>query len=186
MPDSRRDRGPIYARDWEPQGAPRRGAAPDHERRSKTRPGWVLGIVALLGVLVLIMHYALIGLLAGFQHRPANWSLDPQYLSPLTNGRLQVPPAPRLQAAPEDELRALRAQEQTTLRTYGWVDPQRGTVRIPIDRAETLLLQRGLPHVPGASSAPRPDALRAAPFPNNGTLLGGETPVEGGQSDGKH
>ena len=31
------------------------------------------------------------------------------------------------------------------LNSYGWVDPKAGVVRIPIDRAMDLLLQKGLP-----------------------------------------
>lgn len=55
------------------------------------------------------------------------------------------PPAPRLQAHPLDDLRSLRAHEDTTLNGYGWVDRPTGAVRIPIDRAKGLLVQRGLP-----------------------------------------
>ena len=35
--------------------------------------------------------------------------------------------------------------QQNLLNTYGWVDKQNGIVRLPIDRAMELLLQRGLP-----------------------------------------
>ena len=35
--------------------------------------------------------------------------------------------------------------QQHLLNTYGWIDRQNGVVRLPIDRAMELLLQRGLP-----------------------------------------
>jgi hypothetical protein len=35
--------------------------------------------------------------------------------------------------------------QQNILNTYGWIDRQNGIVRLPIDRAMQLLLQRGLP-----------------------------------------
>jgi hypothetical protein len=35
--------------------------------------------------------------------------------------------------------------QQNLLNTYGWIDRQNGIVRLPIDRAMELLLERGLP-----------------------------------------
>ena len=35
----------------------------------------------------------------------------------------------------------LREQEAETLTTYGWVDQEKGTVRIPVERAEALYLE---------------------------------------------
>ena len=65
---------------------------------------------------------------------------------PLAAGRAtRVPPEPRLQTTPRDDLRALRAREQEILSSYGWVDKTTGVVRIPIDEAMKLTLQRGLP-----------------------------------------
>ena len=64
----------------------------------------------------------------------------------------QRPPAvtpeatePRLQVGGATELRTMREAEERTLATYGWVDPQAGMVRIPIDRAMEILAQKGLP-----------------------------------------
>ena len=50
-------------------------------------------------------------------------------------------------------LQALRKKEQDALTTYGWVDQHAGVVRIPMERAKDLLLERGLP-VRGAAPAP--------------------------------
>ena len=57
----------------------------------------------------------------------------------------RVPPEPRLQTAPREDLRDLRAGEDTVLESYAWVDKNAGIVRIPIDEAIRLTLQRGLP-----------------------------------------
>jgi len=38
-----------------------------------------------------------------------------------------------------------RAREAESLATYGWIDEDAGLVRLPIDRAKDLLLERGLP-----------------------------------------
>jgi hypothetical protein len=55
------------------------------------------------------------------------------------------PPAPRLQGDPQLDMRKLREAEDAVLNHYGWVDPDRGIVRIPIERAIDLIAQRGLP-----------------------------------------
>jgi hypothetical protein len=57
----------------------------------------------------------------------------------------RVPPEPRLQTAPREDLRDLRASEDAVLDNYGWVDKKAGIVRIPIDEAIRLTLERGLP-----------------------------------------
>ncbi len=51
-------------------------------------------------------------------------------------------------------LHAFRAQEDQDLDTYGWIDQAAGTVRLPIDRAKALLLERGLPARSQAPAAP--------------------------------
>lgn len=58
------------------------------------------------------------------------------------------------EATPDDTLKQLRATENAVLTTYGWVDRDNGIVRIPIDRAMDLILQRGLPTRP--QSQPQP------------------------------
>jgi hypothetical protein len=57
----------------------------------------------------------------------------------------RVPPEPRLQTTPREDLEQLRAQEDQMLNSYGWVDKNTGVVRIPIAEAMRLTLQRGLP-----------------------------------------
>ena len=57
----------------------------------------------------------------------------------------QIPPAPRIEEHPAIEIQHLRSQEDQTLSTYGWVDRSKGVVRIPIDRAMELQMQRGFP-----------------------------------------
>jgi hypothetical protein len=57
----------------------------------------------------------------------------------------QIPPAPRIEEHPAIEIQELHSAEDQTLSTYGWVDKKKGIVRIPIDRAMELQLQRGFP-----------------------------------------
>jgi hypothetical protein len=56
-----------------------------------------------------------------------------------------VPPEPRLQTSPEDDLAKLRAAEQQRLDGVGWVDRDKGIVHIPVERAMRLLAERGWP-----------------------------------------
>ena len=66
------------------------------------------------------------------------------------------PPAPRLQTHPRRELLALRADADARLSSWGWVDATRGIAHIPIDRAITLLAERGLPARPAPQGSSRP------------------------------
>jgi len=59
--------------------------------------------------------------------------------------RALLPPEPRLQINPREDLRQLRAAEDAVLNGYRWVDRNAGIVRIPIDEAIRLTLERGLP-----------------------------------------
>lgn len=72
-----------------------------------------------------------------------------QYPSPNAPSRIttpgRLPPQPRLQTRPADDLQQLREAENAKLNSYGWIDKSMGVVRIPIDRAMDLLAQRGLP-----------------------------------------
>ena len=62
----------------------------------------------------------------------------------------RLPPEPRLQTNPRQDLRDLRSSEDAVLGSYGWVDKNAGVVRIPIDQAMKLTLQQGLPARQGA------------------------------------
>jgi hypothetical protein len=64
--------------------------------------------------------------------------------SPLAYTREPMP-EPRLQVDARRDLRELRAAEDAALQGYGWIDKERGLVRIPIDRAIDVLARRGLP-----------------------------------------
>ena len=54
------------------------------------------------------------------------------------------PPEPRLQPNPPIDLKEFRAGEEVILNNYGWIDPEKGIVRIPVSRAMELVAQEGL------------------------------------------
>src|SRR5208337_4538889 len=69
-------------------------------------------------------------------------------------------PSPKLEEDERGQLNGILSDEDKTLYSYGWVDEKSGTVRIPIDRAMELLVQRGLPVRPQGAVA---NAAAAAP-----------------------
>ena len=72
---------------------------------------------------------------------------------PLAAGQdARLPPAPRLQQFPANELYQFRMGEQNLLDRYGWMNRETGVVHIPIDQAMRLTLERGV------LQSARPDA----------------------------
>jgi hypothetical protein len=68
-----------------------------------------------------------------------------------------VPPPPRLQIAPERDFHDAAHRRQ--LSAYGRIDGSPTAVRIPIDRAMAILVERGLAGWPSGA----PDAAPSAP-----------------------
>jgi hypothetical protein len=56
----------------------------------------------------------------------------------------KAPPEPRLEAQPRLDLAKFRASEEELVNSYGWIDPAKGIVRIPISRAMDLVAKEGL------------------------------------------
>ena len=134
----------------QPPDTPVDGSSPGHEQ-SDLRPraiGIFLLVLALtiVGVLLVSMwiHDYSAGRLARTQPPSA----------PLT--KQAPPPGPRLQVAAPKEMGELRAAEDAILTRYGWVDHTKGVVRIPIDRAMEVLVERGLP-----ASGPKEKSAKA-------------------------
>lgn len=73
-------------------------------------------------------------------------------------------PAPQLEINERTELNDIRLREEDTLSTYGWVDQKSGTIRIPIERAMDLLVERGLPVRPQPEPAAQNAKARPGPM----------------------
>ena len=65
-----------------------------------------------------------------------------------------LPPQPNLLTDEPANLKHFRDAEKIATESYGWVDQNAGTVRLPIARAKELLLERGLPARSTASETP--------------------------------
>ena len=103
----------------------------------------ILGFGVALVVVAAVVHL-LIYVLFGYFTSRENAKVPSEY--PLAAAaRDRVPSEPRLQTNPRQDLADLRAKEDELLGSYGWVDRNAGVVRIPIDAAMKLTLERGLP-----------------------------------------
>ena len=61
--------------------------------------------------------------------------------SPFAETR-ELPSTPQLQVNPVADLEKFREQQQRSLEEYAWENRQAGAVRVPIERAMELLLQK--------------------------------------------
>ncbi len=110
--------------------------------------GIVWFIVILTGI-TLVCQLLMWGLFAALKTRTDGQDFA---RAPLATPALQPPPGPNLLAVAPDRptepgyLGEFRATEEAILHgPPAWADQNAGTVRIPIDRAMELLLERGLP-----------------------------------------
>jgi hypothetical protein len=111
-----------------------------HEGRdADVRPIVLTGIG--LALTVLVVGVIVYGIFRYLETHPATSVQS----NPMAVFDSQIPPEPRIEEHPAIEIQELHAQEDQTLSTYGWMDKNKGVVRIPIERAMELQLQRGFP-----------------------------------------
>jgi len=157
---------------------------PDYERRDIGIAG-VLYFMAGLVVAAIVIHFVIAGLYRYLEsHSEAQQkAVSPLVTNPVRDTRTLPPqfktdsegtdyekylqknfPTPQLEVDERTQLNKVRLHEENTLSTYDYVDKDAGTVRIPIDRAMDLLVQRGLPTRTSseASAAGSPAATKEA------------------------
>ncbi len=136
-----------------------------HHEESDVSIRGVIGFAIALVIVAAVLHIAVL-LLYRLYARAAG-VVRPDY--PMSVQQTdELPAMPRLQTNPRQDLRDLRAQEDAILSTYGWAERNAGAVRIPIERAMTLTVQRGLP----ARNAPPPPAATSSGDANSGRIVG--------------
>lgn len=114
-----------------------------HRETSDVQFGGVVGFAIVLVVTLIVIH-AGIWFFYSYLRREAARPVQAEYPLAATAMR-RLPPEPRLQTDPRDDLASLRGREDRILTSYGWVDRNTGVVRIPIDQAMKLTVERGLP-----------------------------------------
>jgi|SRR5436190_22671193 len=103
----------------------------------------ILGFLGVLTIAAVFINFVVWLLFNFFYVREERRVMADYPLAAQQENRL--PPEPRLQTQPREDLRALRAHEDEILTTYGWIDKNGGIVRIPIEQAMKTLVERGVP-----------------------------------------
>lgn len=106
-----------------------------------------------MSFLVVIFLFGLWGLFDYFLKRE-------QSMTELTKKGLPAlqkqPPEPRLQRLPARDMQQMLADENRAMQQYGWVDPDKGIIRIPVSRAMDIIAAKGLPANPQAPTGSAP------------------------------
>jgi hypothetical protein len=104
---------------------------------------WIIAkFMFWLAVAAVIIHFGLAMLFNLFVQQRVQRA-DPRY--PLAVGEgPRMPPEPRLQRFPREDIMNFRTGEEAVLQNYGWIDKNAGTVHIPIMDAMRLTLERKL------------------------------------------
>ena len=83
---------------------------------------------------------------------PKNQPLLQPFPRKMPDGQVVAP----YRNTPVTDLADMRTAEEQALKSYGWVDQQKGVVHMPIDVAMRITLQRGLPVQAPAPPPPLP------------------------------
>src|SRR5580698_3645026 len=122
--------------------------------RQDLQPRGILYFLLGLAIFLLLSILGIRGVYAFLDHREkalqppvnplvTNVPTDTRHIAP---GYPQsVFPNPKLEEDERGQPNEILLQEENTLYSYGWIDEKAGTVRIPIERAMDLIVQRGLP-----------------------------------------
>ena len=107
-----------------------------HHEQTDLDPKYVLYFAVALVVVVVAIYVAVAWMFFQFErsavlHEPQQATV--QVVTPV--------PEPRLQINPQGDLEELRRQELEILSTYRWIDRDKGTARIPIDRAMQIFIE---------------------------------------------
>ena len=125
-----------------------------HERRDINVRA-VTGVAVGLTICVFIIFVAVRGMLRMFDKHSTRGINSLQFAE-----QTGLPPQPRLQSNPAEDLAHFREQQDALLNSYGWIDRKAGIVQIPIDQAMDIIAQRGLPKSPSDSIGKTPLQLR--------------------------
>ncbi len=106
---------------------------------AKFKPIFIAGL-SLFGLVIIGMTSMYF--LFGFYENMSEAKSKP--ISPLAQER-QLPDGPRLQIDPDLDWVIFEAKQDSILNSYGWISKEAGIVRVPIEKAIELSLERGFP-----------------------------------------
>ena len=120
----------------------------------------IIWFMVVIGITTIGCQLLMWVLLKGFQHQAAGSTVATAPMAVTVTERqapvgrvypdmhaigLQNGPQPQLLVNEPANLADIRKHEHDMLTTYGWMDQNAGVVRLPIDRAKDLIIERGLP-----------------------------------------
>jgi hypothetical protein len=161
------------------------GTPPLNHELSDADPSPILKFLAFLVVITSVIAVLVVFFYNYLERREA---AEKTARYPLALGSFErpLPPPPRLQNYPFQDIKELRQNDKPLLGTYEWIDQRAGTVRIPVARAMDLLAERGLPYrKPGQPSATPPapaEGVKAPGAPASGASSGAAAPSSGPQT----
>jgi hypothetical protein len=146
-------------------------------------PQGVLFFMGGLAVVGVVVYFILVGMYRYLDNYDQSHQAPMNPMVTATNEDRRRPtatdtqqfPEPRLEQNERGQLRDVVEAQDRILASYDWVDQKNGIVRIPIDQAMALLVQRGLPVLPQGEAA-RAGASKTKP---------GATPGKKAASQGK-
>jgi hypothetical protein len=112
----------------------------------ETRDANAAGVLGFLVFLFVVLALILVGSWLLFRY----YSVAERQPAPASSfaGERQIPTEPELEINGRADFLKSATSQQQKLETYAWEDRQKGTVRVPIERAMDLLAKKGLPVVP--------------------------------------
>jgi hypothetical protein len=123
--------------------------------------------------MAVVLAVTMVGMNFAFKAFKKASPMGPTRSPMVQEGAREIPSAPLLQVHPHRELQDYCDAQQKDVSTYAWIDQASGVVRIPVDRAEELILAKGLPArtVAEAAAAGSPEIAPAT--------VSGDTDVQG-------
>jgi hypothetical protein len=93
---------------------------------------------AVFGVFAVLVVWGVYNFLAGHHDRTQSEAATRVAVAET------APPEPRLQDDPVRDMITMRREQTALLSSWGWVDKEQGVVRMPIEKAMSLTLERSM------------------------------------------
>lgn len=109
--------------------------------REDIRATPVLRFLVGIAVTTTVVCFLLLGFYRAMRSYVANQQPPPPHLK---FEEKREPVGPKLQTQEAEDYQIVAKGQEQLLTTYGWVDPEQGVVRIPIEDAMKLVVERGV------------------------------------------
>lgn len=119
-------------------------------------------------IAILVLTVGSMGLMFGLNKALVATSVDKNDRPPSPLAEANKPPLPEgplLEVSPPRNWQKYKAAEAAHLKSYGWIEKEKGVAHIPVERAIEIVAEKGLPEPPPlAIPAPAPSTTSAAPM----------------------